>query len=217
MANFGFRTLSVVAPYAQAWRETRAAVQAGPVVENAKKFKTLAQAIRSSHLVIGTSAGSRRRLDQTWILLDELPSLVQRAIKKGQQISILFGSEKSGLTNAELGFCQAIVKIPTVPECPSMNLAQAVAVVAYALRQKSRARLVKKGKRESISVDNKERLIRRCLDAFSSAKILKGWDLRSTEETLRKSFNRWALDKTDAAMMHRLFRWVAQNASRSND
>ena len=61
MANFGFRELAVVAPYAKAWRETRAAVQAGPVVESAKKFKTLKEAVLSSHVVIGTSAGSRRK------------------------------------------------------------------------------------------------------------------------------------------------------------
>ena len=38
MANFGFRDLAVVAPYSKAWRETRSAVQAGPVVKSAKKF-----------------------------------------------------------------------------------------------------------------------------------------------------------------------------------
>jgi len=106
MANFGFRELAVVAPYSVAWRETRAAVQAGPVVKNAKKFKTLRAAVKSSHLVVGFSTGSRRKQDETWMLLDDLAALVKNARKEGRRVSLVFGSEKSGLTNEDLGFCR---------------------------------------------------------------------------------------------------------------
>jgi tRNA/rRNA methyltransferase len=212
MANFGFRELAVVAPYSVAWRETRSAVQAGPVVENAKKYKTLKAALSTSHLVVGFSAGSRRNQDDTWMLLEDLPPLVKKALRLGRRISLVFGSEKSGLTNEELGFCHAIVKIPTVPDCPSMNLAQAVAVAAHAIRLHSGTPIQRMKSKQPLSTDNREQLIRRCLLAFSGAKILNGWDLVRTEQRIRKSFIKWNLNKTDAAMMHRLFRWVVQKA-----
>ena len=46
---------------------------------------------------------------------------------------MLFGSEKTGLSNEHLSYCHALVRIPTVPGCPSMNLGQAVAVFCYEL------------------------------------------------------------------------------------
>jgi TrmH family RNA methyltransferase len=212
MANFGFRELAVVAPYSVAWRETRSAVQAGPVVKKAKKYKTLQSAVAKSHLVVGTSAGSRRKLDETWVLLDDLPALVHESIKANQNISIVFGSEKYGLSNEDLGHCHVIVKIPTVPDCPSMNLAQAVAVVAHTLRDTTKITKPRAGKAESISTDNREILIRRCMNAFQKAGLLHGWNLSRTEERIRRSFNKWSLTKTDAALMHRIFRWVLQQS-----
>lgn len=47
--------------------------------------------------------------------------------------ALLFGSEKTGLSNDEMSHCQALVRIPTSPGCPSMNLGQAVAVCCYEL------------------------------------------------------------------------------------
>jgi len=47
--------------------------------------------------------------------------------------ALLFGSEKTGLSNDEMSSCQALVRIPTAPGCPSMNLGQAVAVSCYEL------------------------------------------------------------------------------------
>ena len=47
--------------------------------------------------------------------------------------ALLFGSEKTGLSNDEMSYCQALVRIPTSPGCPSMNLGQAVAVCCYEL------------------------------------------------------------------------------------
>jgi TrmH family RNA methyltransferase len=209
MANFGFRDLAVVAPYAKAWRETRAAVQAGPVVENAKKFKTLKEALASSHVVVGTSAGSRRNLDEMWISLPELSAYLKPALKKQQTISVVFGSEKSGLSNEDLGHCHVIVRIPTDPECPSMNLAQAVAVVAYAIRNDFNVKPLKAKKgTPGVTVDNIERLIQEALKAYDKTGLLKRWTPAVAEQRIRKSFNQWKLSATDVAMLHGIFRAV---------
>ncbi|MGH9435560.1 MAG: TrmH family RNA methyltransferase, partial [Terriglobia bacterium] len=55
--------------------------------------------------------------------------------------AILFGSEKTGLSNENLSYCHALVRIPTAPCCPSMNLGQAVAVCCYELSRVNRKAL----------------------------------------------------------------------------
>ena len=212
MANFGFRQLVVVDPYAAAWRETRSAVHASAVVQNAKKFKTLKEAISSAHVVVGTSAGSRRNQAGRWIGLEDLRAIVNENAQARRRMALVFGSEKSGLSNDELGFCHFIVKIPTVPQCPSMNLAQAVAIVAYAVRRDGPASGALIEKSSVIQVDQIERLIAQGLNAFTAAGLLKGWDLIRSERRLRKAFLRWNLSPVDVAMLHGIFRWVIKKA-----
>ncbi len=222
MANFGFRDLAVVEPYAVAWREVRAAVHAHAVVEHAKKFPSLKAALKSSHVVIGTSAGSRRSTGPHWIGLEELHALVRESTQAQRSVALLFGSEKSGLSNEDLTFCHYVVRIPTSSECPSMNLAQAVAVVAYTLRpdqpkwesveEKPATPVTKK----PAPVEGVERLIAQGLEAFDRAGLLKGWDLARSEGRLRRAFYQWNLTKVDIAMLHGLFRWVLKNSKRKN-
>src|SRR5581483_5107186 len=132
MANFGFRDLVVVAPYEPSWRETRSAVGAEDVVKSARAVDELAAAIAEATLVVGTTAGSRRHLDRELLPLTELPAWLKKR-KRGGRAALLFGSEKTGLSNEQLSHCHVLVRIPTEPRCPSMNLGQAVAVCCYEL------------------------------------------------------------------------------------
>jgi len=215
MANFGFRDLAVVKPYPVAWREVRAAVQAHEVVENAQKFDSLKEALGSSHVVIGTSAGSRRKSGERWIGLEDLKRLVRDSVKARKSVALIFGSEKTGLTNEDLDFCYYIVRVPTVEECPSMNLAQAVTVLAFALKVEGKRPVVgQKRVLPQAPVSAVERLISQGLKAFEAAGLLKGWDLPRSEGRVRRAFSHWNLSAGDVAMLHRLFRWVIQKAGR---
>lgn len=213
MANFGFRELAVVNPYAVAWRETRAAVTAGPVVEKAKKFNSLKEAIRRSHVVIGTSAGHRRKQTIPWIGLEELRTLVHKSVKDKKSVALVFGSERSGLSNDDLSFCHHVLRIPTAAECPSMNLSQAVAVVACAIRFEENETTSSKAPRAHVSVDHLEVLINRALQAFRAAGLQKNWDPKRGRDRVRKSIYRWNLNKDDTAMLHGLFTWVLRKTS----
>ena len=133
MANFGFRDLIVVAPYGPTWRETRSAVGAEDVVRSARAAGELLDAIGDATVVIGTTAGARRTLDRELIPLQELPAWLGKNATKRSRAALLFGTEKHGLTNEDLSRCHAVVRIPTAPETPSMNLGQAVAVCCYEL------------------------------------------------------------------------------------
>jgi TrmH family RNA methyltransferase len=132
MANFGLRELVVVAPHPPVWQETRSAVGAERVVRSAQAVDTLPEAIGDRTWVVGTTSGSRRNLDRDLIPLNEpevwLPTRVRRGL-----VALLFGSEKTGLSNEEMSFCHALVRIPTAERCPSMNLGHAVVVCCYEL------------------------------------------------------------------------------------
>jgi tRNA/rRNA methyltransferase len=215
MANFGFRNLAVVNPYGPAWRETRSAVAAFEVVEKAKKFASLKAAIRSSHLVIGSSASTRRSEVAKWIGLEQARDLVHAAAGDKKSVAMVFGSERSGLSNADLAHCHYVLRIPTAPECPSMNLAQAVAVVACAIRFDKKFKPRPELLPAKVSVEHTERLVARALAAYTNAGLLKGWDATRSEARIRKAFYRWNLSDVDVAMLHGIFGWVLKKAPKS--
>jgi TrmH family RNA methyltransferase len=132
MANFGFFDLAVVEPYAPVWQETRSAVGAEQIVQSARAVDDLRQALADRTLVVGTTAGSRRNLDRELISLADFPAWLKKHSKM-KRAALLFGSEKTGLSNEHLSYCHALVRVPTMPACPSMNLGQAVAVCCYEL------------------------------------------------------------------------------------
>jgi TrmH family RNA methyltransferase len=133
MANFGFSRLCVVAPYAPHWREARSAVGAPQLLRQARECGTLTEAVAGSTLVIGTGTLQSRRPKQPAIFLPALASRVLQELAQGGRVAIVFGSEKHGLTRDDLSLCHLLVEIPTLPEQPSMNLGQAVAVCLYEL------------------------------------------------------------------------------------
>ncbi len=132
MANFGFQDLVVVRPHAPVWQETRSAVGAEEIVKSARAVDDLREAIADRTVVVGTTSGARRNFDRDLISLAEFPQWLRKRSPL-KRAALLFGSEKTGLSNEHLSFCHALVRIPTVPDCPSMNLGQAVAVCCYEL------------------------------------------------------------------------------------
>ncbi len=129
MINFGFRDLRVVEPFDLAWQEARSAVGAASILASAREYLTLAEAVADCTCVLGTSAiGPRQPLQPVVDLPAAQPWLAQRA--EGP-VALVFGQEKHGLTNEDLSHCDAILRIPTLPEQASMNLGQAVAVCLY--------------------------------------------------------------------------------------
>jgi tRNA/rRNA methyltransferase len=134
MANFGFRNLTIVAPFAHNWMEAKSAVGAPDLLRDARVTETLAEAVAHCTLVIGTGSLDRRRPEQTILTLPQAAAQIRQAISPeagADRVALLFGSEKHGLTTSDLSWCHAITVIDTADAQPSMNLGQAVAVCLY--------------------------------------------------------------------------------------
>ncbi len=130
MKNFGFENLLVVKPHPPVWNEAVSAVNAEDVIANARVVDSLDAAISDCNLVVGTT--DRTRVDQKRNLY--APADLSRELRSAQyHTALVFGQEKHGLTNEDLSRCHRVVGIPTKPDCPSMNLGQAVAVCLYEL------------------------------------------------------------------------------------
>jgi len=134
MGNFGAEDLVVVDPYEPVWRETRSAPEAEAIVRNARRAVDWDDAVRGVSLILGTTSFHQRPLEHATI---ELPNLHMylNSFPASEPAAIVFGSERSGLSNADLARCRALIHIPTQRQIPSMNLAQAVAVVLYEWRR----------------------------------------------------------------------------------
>jgi len=131
MANFGLSRLTVVDQYAPPWREAKSAVGAPELLRAARETETLAQAVGTCTLVIGTGSLTYRKPEQPVVELPDLAPLVERDLARGGRVAIVFGSEKHGMTREDLAICHSLAVIPTHEGQPSMNLGQAVAVCLY--------------------------------------------------------------------------------------
>ncbi|HEX6833822.1 MAG TPA: RNA methyltransferase [Rudaea sp.] len=129
--TMGQRRLTLVAPHKFPHADATAmAANAEHVLAEARVVPTLVEAVADCTLVLGCTA--RRR----GVALEELSprEAATRALAATGRVAIVFGNERTGLENDELHLCHAAVHIPSDPECPSLNLAQAVQVLAYELR-----------------------------------------------------------------------------------
>jgi tRNA/rRNA methyltransferase len=137
MANFGFRRLSIVAPFAHNWMEAKSAVGAPELLREARVYETLAEALAHCTLVIGTGSLDRRKPEQAILDLPEAAAQLRTLLipepesHRASHAALLFGSEKHGLTAEDLSWCHAIAVIETSDQQPSMNLGQSVAVCLY--------------------------------------------------------------------------------------
>ncbi len=132
MSNFGVSDLRVVNPYEPGFREAKWAVGAAALLKEAGLYDSVAEAVADGTLVVATTAARRRDLQHQVRRLEDGARLIRRRLKS-KSVAILFGSEKSGLSNEEMSHADWLMRIPTSQQNISMNLGQAVAVCLYEL------------------------------------------------------------------------------------
>lgn len=133
MANFGLERLILVEPAAPLRGTARAfAVHAEAILDRAERAPDLRTALGGFARVVATTGARDRPWPSRLISPRELAGALA-ADAPATPTALVFGPEPSGLTNAELALASLLVRVPTSPAQPSLNLAQAVLVVAYEL------------------------------------------------------------------------------------
>jgi len=136
--NMGFVSFRLVRP-PRNWRTKakKMAMSAEDILKKGEEYSSLQEAIRDLGLVIGTT----RRLGGhrgAFLPFNKAISKIRGSLHH-QKTGIVFGRESKGLANEDSALCDHLVTIPTGPSYPSLNLAQAVVVMLFALSWERRA------------------------------------------------------------------------------
>jgi TrmH family RNA methyltransferase len=199
MHNFGFARLRLVNPYHVAYQEARSAVNAHEILKNAEEFKTLAEAVADCTLVVGTTSLGHRELQHPLRAI-EYGGRVLRKHLTSEPAALLFGSEKFGLSNDDLSYCQWLVRIGTEG---SMNLGQAVAVCLYELTRN--AVVSKPEKRKRARAEDLERLTQRLTEVLGLSGYVHS---AGTEAKIRRLVRRLDLPAHDAEVWLGMLRQI---------
>ena len=141
MDNFGLSKLSIVNPR-DGWPSKKAessAKHADKIINRAKVYKSLEDAVSKYDLVIATSNRKRFLTKKTY----DSFNILQKKIRDFRNTAILFGPENSGLSNQDIRLANFLFTIPTYNTNKSLNLSHAVSVMSYELFQANNTSLKK--------------------------------------------------------------------------
>ncbi len=202
MKNFELRDLRLVEPHEyDAFRIEGIAHKSGDLLKRAQVYETLDQALADCTFVVGSTARERtakRNVDRPREAAEELIARAQDG-----RAALVFGPEDAGLTNAELDRCHRVVTVPTNSAYPSLNLAQAVCVMAYELYQLRGVRPFKSPRRKAppAGQEQLEQLFSDAEGALRAIDFFKTRQAASVMRTLRGVGTRVPLDAREAALL----------------
>lgn len=131
MKTMGVSDLRLIQPKDFNSPQTKAmASGADSILEHAQRVQTLSEALADCQVVIGTSARSERSLAWPQLSARECGEFIAPQLA-GQKIALVFGRERTGLTNEELAQCQYLTHIPMAVDYYSLNIAAAIQLYCY--------------------------------------------------------------------------------------
>ena len=210
MKNMGIHQMGLVSPkefpHEKAFFRAKAATD---VLEKAIVHKSLNEAISETKLVIGTSARNRK---VPWPIVsprEAAEEIVSFTKASKDKIAVVFGREDRGLTNDELGLCNLHVHIPSSEEFPSLNLSQAIQIIAYEIRLKalSNEGMLKKQEWDVPLAKNVEieKLIEHFEELMQDVEFYKVDNPRQLLTRVRRFFKRSKLDHIEANIFRGVF------------
>lgn len=210
MKTMALGHLCLVAPL-QFPSPTAVAMAAGAddLLNQAQVTPNLDAAIADCHTVFGSSARSRRI---GWPTLDPRAAAL-RLVEAAQQgpVAILFGQERTGLTNSELDRCQALVQIPANPAYSSLNVASAVQLLAYELYVAAKtATPVPTADHPPATTDDLQRFYQHLERVLVSIRFLDPANPRLLMRRLMRLFNRAAPDQNDVNILRGILTAIEQ-------
>lgn len=176
------------------------------ILENAEIYESLEDAIAGCKLIVGTSARAR---SVPWPVFNPRDAAKEmRKISKQGNVAIVFGREDRGLTNDELGLCNFHVHIPSDPKYSSLNLSQAVQILAYEIRLAySRDEVISEVKWDVDLANNEqtERLIDHMEELMQDVEFYDVENPRKLLLRVRRFFKRSKIDVMEANIFRGLF------------
>lgn len=135
MKTMGLRHLRLIEPLNPKGYSARALAHgAEDILDAAEVVGTLTEAVADCLMVTGTTARRRQLRKHALLTPAEMSDHVADHARDGK-VAVLFGTERTGLTNDEVGICRFLSTVDTAPEQPSLNLAQAVMLYSWEIRQ----------------------------------------------------------------------------------
>jgi len=208
MLNFGIADLRLVAPR-DGWPNESADAMAAGAFEKmpaVQVFDSLASAVADCHIAMATTARRRdmvKPVQTAYVAARD----IKPAFESGQRIALIFGPERSGLTNDHIALCQSLITIPTNPDFSSINLGQGVLLVAYefwqALNDVPSASALPHGDSAPVTQDKMEEFLRRLEDELDTHGFFKAENLRPTvTRSIRNIFSRNDLSEQEVRTLH---------------
>jgi tRNA/rRNA methyltransferase len=200
----------------QGWPNERAKVMAAGadrVLDGAVIFETLADALADCTYAVATTARNHDQAKPVLSAVDAARALAPK-VGGGETVAIVFGRERIGLENSEVARADAIVTLPVNPAFASLNLAQAVVVVAYEW-----FKLVSGGQLPFSTPDKSPPAPKQQLDAFfadlerelDAIEFYRPHEKRGVMSTnLRNIFNRMTPTEQDIRTLHGITMALAQ-------
>ena len=219
MANFGLWDLRLVNPR-DGWpneKAVAAASRADHVIDRVRVFPTLGEAVADLQLVLATTA-RRRDLQKEVLGPDVAAQRLATHIGAGGGAGLLFGREKWGLYNEEVAIADAVVTLPVEAAFASLNIAQAVLVLAYEWRRQTDAELpFGSGIAEQASKDELLRLFEHVEDALDRSGFFTAEDKRPTViNNLRTMLTRGQFSSQEIRTLHGIIAAIDRRHERPN-
>lgn len=216
MKTMGLDSLYLVTPKSfPDYKAREMAAGADDILDKAVVTNSLEEALVGCQLILGTSARPRD-LSLPGLIPSSCAELISEQ-KDDTQVAIVFGREHAGLTNEELLKCHFHIHIPSNPDYASLNLAQAVQILAYEVRMKLLAPQAEVASRceEYATADEIEQFYEHLRKVFVEIEFLKEATPRRLMQRVRRLFNRVTLEKMEVNILRGMLTQV-QKACRKN-
>jgi TrmH family RNA methyltransferase len=230
MRDFGFSDLRFVNDYAVPFEaaqleSTKSAVGAADIMREARAFGSVAEAIGDCTFTVGTTAIGGRQLSRSVLpLADATPKILEELASSGGRVALLFGSEKTGLTNDHLSHCQMLVTLPMFAPAEarhlSMNLGQSVAVCLYELVRGGfeDARELPAVGETNVTAETRERLTQLLVSAMETTGYSRRFPANAREHVVRQLAMQLGQSEDEAAtwmgFLRQVLRATEKNAPR---
>jgi len=200
MKNMGITRLVILNPWFRDHPQMRYMAHGSEdILDNARICGDLGEAVQGSVLVVGTSRRKRHNTPFT-NPRDAVP--VIREYASSGPVSILFGREDKGLLNEELKLCQHLISIPSSADQPSLNLSQAVMVVAYELY--SSLYPGRESKKDYAAAEELASMYDHLLTSLVTLGLRQWNNGDNFMKSLRRVFSRTGLERRDVSTIHKL-------------